>query len=176
MILNLLLSIRLCGLFVFKGSPCCFNVFDFWLVPHLQVHWSMGRGSCWLLGEHQTGHGWLHRLAGTTRESLPYPGMEWTCILVWIRHLEMLAQWAQRLKFSVEMGRLWSEVDGKGGVYRIELPRLSLSFTRSDDGRFFCDQLAGHWNLRQKVLQRLLQTYWSGLDTDVDVYTLAYIE
>ena len=33
MILNLLLSIRLCGLFVFKGSSCCFNVFDFWLVP-----------------------------------------------------------------------------------------------------------------------------------------------
>eukprot|EP00435_Cladocopium_sp_Y103_P036830 s365_g9.t1 len=45
----------------------------------------------------------------------------------------------------------WSDrVDGKGGVYRIELPRLSLSFTRSDGdggGRFYCDQLAGHWIL-----------------------------
>lgn len=89
---------------------------------------------------------------------------------------------------SVEMVRIRSEVDGKGGVYRIELPRLSLSFTRSDDGRFFCDQLAGHWNLRQKLLKLLskysgrwtgasmLKTYWSGLDADVNVYTLGCIE
>ncbi|CAL1170137.1 unnamed protein product [Cladocopium goreaui] len=42
----------------------------------------------------------------------------------------------------------WSDrVDGKGGVSRIELPRLSLSFTRDGGGRFYCDQLAGHWIL-----------------------------
>ena len=42
-------------------------------------------------------------------------------------------------------------MDGKGGIVRIELPRLSLSFTRGAAERFYCDQLAGHWKLNSSA-------------------------
>ncbi|CAE7259970.1 unnamed protein product [Symbiodinium microadriaticum] len=47
---------------------------------------------------------------------------------------------------------VWSRsADGAGGVHRIEMPRLMLSFTMQD-GRLHCDQLAGYWILERPQL------------------------
>ncbi|CAE7723402.1 unnamed protein product [Symbiodinium sp. CCMP2456] len=47
---------------------------------------------------------------------------------------------------------VWSRsADGAGGVHRVEMPRLMLSFTMQD-GRLHCDQLAGYWILERPQL------------------------